>query len=105
MVLAELWLQDRMRKNRAKCFQKALAQAKAEGCAEGFTDKWTRGYAKGHERAHAMGYDKYDAEAYAVGYAESVALIHPRWEAWLRRREDAKAKGIPFDEPSPKAED
>lgn len=101
MVLAELWLQDRMRKNRAKCFQKALAQAKAEGCAEGFTGNWTRAYAKGHERAYAMGYDKYKAEAYAVSYAEDVALTHLRWEAWLRRRDDAKAKGIPFDEPHP----
>lgn len=105
MVLAELWLQDRMRKNRAKRFQKALAQAKAEGCAEGFTTKWTRGYAKGHERAHAMGYDKYDAEDYAVSYAEGVALIHPRWEAWLQRYDDAKAKGIPFDEPRPDSKD
>ena len=27
------------------------------------------------------------------------------WEAWLRRREDAEAKGIPFDEPRPKLKD
>ena len=105
MVLAELWLQDRMRKNRAKRFEKALAQARAEGCAEGFTANWTNAYAKGHRQAHAMGYDKYDAEAYAVGFAEDVALIHARWTAWLHRREDAEAKGIPFDEPSPKVDD
>ena len=27
------------------------------------------------------------------------------WEAWLRRREDAAAQGIPFDEPRPKLKD
>ena len=27
--------------------------------------------------------------------------VHAKWEAWLRRRDDAKAKGIPFDEPHP----
>ena len=28
--------------------------------------------------------------------------MHAEWNAWLERYLDAKAKGIPFDEPHPK---
>ena len=31
--------------------------------------------------------------------------VDAKWEAWLRRREDAEAQGIPFDEPRPKLKD
>ena len=31
--------------------------------------------------------------------------VNAQWEAWLRRREDAEAQGIPFDEPRPKPKD
>ena len=30
--------------------------------------------------------------------------LQQRWEDWLRRREEAEAKGEPFDEPPPKLE-
>ena len=30
--------------------------------------------------------------------------LQQRWEEWLRRREEAEAKGEPFDEPPPKLE-
>ena len=101
MVLAEIWIQNRLRKARARRFKEAYSQALAEGCATGFEIAWTNGYAEGHRVAHAIGYDKHDAEVYAVDFAEGAALTQVRWEAWNRRRMEAKAKGEPFTEPPP----
>ena len=36
---------------------------------------------------------------------ETRRKVNAEWDAWLRRRDDAHAKGIPFDEPSPKSDD
>lgn len=104
MVLAEIWLENRMRKARAKRFEEAYAKVLAEGCVTGFEIAWTKSYDQGHRIAHAMGYDRYDAEAYAVNFAEGGATTQVRWEAWNRRRMDATSKGMPFDEPPPKLE-
>ena len=104
MVLAEIWLENRMRKARARRFKKAYTKVLAEGCATGFEIAWTASYDRGHRIAYAMGYDKYDAEAYALNFAESEATSQVRWEAWNRRRMDAESKGMPFDEPTPKPE-
>ena len=104
MVLAEIWLENRMRKARARRFKQAYAKVLAEGCATGFEIAWTEGYDQGHRVAYAMGYDKYDAEDYAVGFAEGQATTQVRWEAWNRRREEAAAKGEPFTEPPPTLE-
>ena len=35
---------------------------------------------------------------------EALRNNQARWEAWNRRRKEAEAKGIPFDEPPPKLE-
>lgn len=101
MILAAMWLENQLRKARAKAFQKALAQARAEGCADGFPETWRRAYASGHEIAYAMGYDANRSEGFAVGYAESQAINEQRWKHWNRRREDAAANGTHFDEPPP----
>ena len=101
MVLAEIWLENRMRKARAGRFEEAYAKVLAEGCATGFEIAWTKRYDRGHRIAHAMGYDKYDAEAYAVNFAAGEATTQVRWESWNRRRKEAEAKGEPFTEPSP----
>ena len=31
--------------------------------------------------------------------------LNAEWDAWLRRRDDAAAKGIPFNEPRPDSKD
>ena len=31
--------------------------------------------------------------------------LNAEWDAWLRRRDAAAAKGIPFDEPRPDSKD
>ena len=71
MVLAEIWLEHRRRKFRAKAFDRTFALARAEGCDEGFPETWQRAYALGHKITYAMGYDKGRSEGFAVGYAES----------------------------------
>lgn len=101
MVLAELWLENRKRKSRAKAYEKAFAQASAEGCDEGFPLAWQRAYALGHEMAYAKGYDSARAEGFAVGYAEGAERANRRWKDWLRRREAAEAAGEVFTEPHP----
>ena len=32
---------------------------------------------------------------------EARRELNAEWEAWLKRRNEAHAKGLPFDEPSP----
>ena len=36
---------------------------------------------------------------------EAVQRKQAEWEAWNRRRQDAEAKGVPFDEPPPKLDE
>ena len=36
---------------------------------------------------------------------EARQEMHDEWDAWTSRKEDAEAKGIPFDEPRPKPKD
>ena len=50
--------------------------------------------------AHEEGFEKGHAE----GRAEGVTDTHRLWLEWNRRREDAVAQGIPFDEPPPELE-
>ena len=37
----------------------------------------------------------------ARGKAEGIAEANAQWEDWWRRRQEAEAKGLPFDEPPP----
>ena len=101
MILAAMWLENRMRKARAKAFQKAFSQARAEGYADGFPETWQRAYASGHKIAYAMGYDANRFEGFAVGYAESRAINEQRWKYWNRRREHAAVSGTRFEERPP----
>ena len=41
------------------------------------------------------------AEARAEALAEAREATNKEWLEWLRRKSDAKAKGEPFNEPSP----
>lgn len=40
----------------------------------------------------------------AIWTERRLHRLQQRWEDWLRRREEAEAKGEPFDEPPPKLE-
>ncbi len=35
------------------------------------------------------------------GLAEGEERANQRWQAWLRRRDEAEANGLPFNEPPP----
>lgn len=52
---------------------------------------------KAEERGLAKGREE--------GRAETRQKTHAEWADWVQRWRDAEAKGIPFDEPSPQAED
>ena len=36
---------------------------------------------------------------------EKLRILQSRWEAWVQRRRDAQAAGIPFNEPPPPLDD
>ena len=59
-----------------------------------FSPKATRKYI---EQGRAEG----RAESQAEARAEARAEVHAQWTAWYQRAEEAKAKGLPFDEPPP----
>ena len=45
--------------------------------------------------------ERHGAEGRAEGKVEGRSEMHKAWLAWYRKSEEAKAKGIPFDEPPP----
>ena len=45
--------------------------------------------------------ERYLAEGRAQGLEEGKVEMHQAWLVWYRKSEEAKAKGIPFDEPPP----
>lgn len=51
------------------------------------------GRAQGLEEGKAVGLEE--------GKVEGRSEMHQAWLVWYRKSEDAKAKGIPFDEPPP----
>ncbi len=75
---------DRMEKKWEKIFAEGVAEGEARGIAEGEA----RGIAEGEARGKAQ------------GVAEGIALI----EDYYRRKADAEARGEPFDEPYPGAD-
>ena len=40
-------------------------------------------------------------EGLAEGEKRGQKAEHQRWEAWLKRRDEAEANGLPFNEPPP----
>ncbi len=69
--------------------RRRMEKAKAKGHAEGIVE--------GHAEGHAEGI----AEGHAEGHAEGTAQERRNWVAWNRRRVEAEAQGLPFDEPPP----
>ena len=45
--------------------------------------------------------ERYREEGKAEGKVEGRSEMHNAWLTWYRKSEEAKAKGIPFDEPPP----
>ena len=67
--------------------QKAIAEGVSQGIAEGKAEGKAEGIAEGKA---------------AEGKAEGKAEVYRAWHAdWVRRKQEAEAKGIPFDEPPP----
>ena len=63
-----------------------------------FTHKIERAVANGIEQGIAQGI----AQGIEQGIEQGRAEVYRAWHAdWERRREDAEAKGIPFNEPPP----
>ena len=83
---------DRMEKKWEKIFAEGVAEGEARGIAEGEA----RGIAEGEARGIAEG----EARGKAQGVAEGIALL----EDYYRRKADAEARGEPFDEPYPGAD-
>ena len=79
MVLYSIY-RDRMEKKAEKIFAEGVAEGEARGIAEGKA----RGIAQGK----------------AQGVAEGIAML----EDYYRRKADAEARGEPFDEPYPGAD-
>ena len=83
VVIGTIMLITQERKRR-----EAAEQARKKGRAEG--------RAEGHAEGHAEG----RAEGHAEGRAETQQL----WKEWIRRRDQAEARGEPFNEPMPGGE-
>ena len=100
MVLAEMWLEHRRRKFRAKAFDRTLPWRVTKDATRAFPETWQRAYALGHKIAYAMGYDKGGPKV-SQWDTPSQAINEQRWKHWQRRRKRAEANRTPFDEPPP----
>ena len=87
-MLAERYLRRRYREGRAEGQVEGRAEGRVEGRAEGRVEGRVEGRAEGQAEGRVEGQVERDTE----------------WSAWLRRLQEAQARGEPFDEPSP-AED
>ena len=46
-------------------------------------------------------FNRWRDEAMAKGRAEAIAEQNRKWQGWVARRDAAREKGLPFDEPPP----
>ena len=64
-----------------------------------------QGFERGIKEAREQGREEGRRQAFAVVIEHSKALgraeMHQKWSAWNTRRQEAEAKGIPFNEPPP----
>lgn len=75
--------------DRTAKFNRLRSEARAVALAEG--------EAKGRAEGIAVG----EAAGEAKGRAEATAEQDRKWQGWVARRDAAREKGLPFDEPPP----
>ena len=63
--------------------------------------KFTERVRKAADRARAGSATDPVAKAVAEALAQERAETGQAWRAWHERREDARARGVPFNEPAP----
>ena len=76
--------------------QRHLAEGRQEGREEGRAEGREEGRAEGREEGRAEGREE--------GITEGEARANQKWQGWNRRRLDAAANNLPFDEPPPDSE-
>ena len=92
MVLAH-FLREKLNKRSERLQQEAQTRGLNQGLAEGLAEGLAQGLAQG--QAEGL------AEGLAEGEATGRAAANAEWAAWNRRRTDAEAAGMAFNEPPP----
>ena len=64
-------------------------------------EKLKEGLQKGIEQGIEQGIERGIEQGIERGIAQGRQEERQRWEAWLRRSEEVRAAGLPFDEPPP----
>ena len=88
-MIVGTYLDEMIKKRRARQMAEAVERGRAEGIAKGRSEGVAEGVAKGR------------SEGVAEGRAEERSEISARIREWNDRRLAAEAKGEPFDEPPP----
>ena len=69
---------------------------------EAMKARWVTPVIKKHqERGRAEGIAQGITQGEAQGIAQGEAQANEQWSDWWRRRQEAEANGLPFDEPPP----
>ena len=84
-MIVGTYLEEMIKKRRARQMAEAVERGRAEGIAKGRSEGVAEGIAKGVKE----------------GRAEGAAEISARIREWNDRRLDAESRGEPFDEPPP----
>ena len=66
-----------------------------------FTSKIEQATAEAREQGIEQGIKQGIKQGKEEGIAEGRVEVYRAWADWNKRREEAAAKGIPFDEPPP----
>ena len=99
MVLALMRLRKLKEENEEKLeegLQKGLKQGREQGREQGLEQGREQGLEQGREQGLEQGREQ--------GLEQGRQEERKRWEAWLQRSEEARAAGLPFDEPPPSQE-
>ena len=93
IMIVGTYLEEMLKKRRAR----QLAEVRAQGVEEGRAEGVTRGRAEGVEKGRAEGVEK--------GRSEGRSDLAAEIREWNARRLAAQSKGEPFDEPPPGLEE
>ena len=87
-AIANRWVKPVIENHEARGRNEGLVEGRAEGRNEGLVE----GRAEGRN------------EGLVEGMTEGRAAERAEWREWLNRKDEAEARGLPFDEPAPDEE-
>ena len=93
-------LEEGLQKGLEQGLEQGIEQGREQGIEQGIEQGREQGLEQGREEGREQGIEEGREEGIERGRLEE----RRRWEGWIRRGEEARAAGQPFDEPPPSSQ-